>query len=203
MNARLAHLALAAALTGNCTQSVSLNKDSYALRDSAQWECGGNGGRFGLLYRGRAFVDSIDIATGFQLIPQGLILTPVRSEDDGQGGRIVCPQDPVLLDGITRRPLGEFLLYFDPHFPTRALLDSAVLYWGFIGTRAYAARFRLTSHTTDTTFLVEDSSLFETDNSFQFLPPLRVDSTYLYETATGLKFSLGLDFHVIPNSATP
>ena len=197
MNPRLLVLV---AILGACAQGGNPSTAQYTLQDSGSWDCGGNGGRFASLYRGTQYVDSIDIATGFQVIPDGLIITPVRSKNDGPLGIVVCPEEPILWHDEARRPLREFLRYFDPHFPVRTLVDSSLLYWGFVGTRAYATRFSLVSRAIDTTFLVEDSSLFETDNSFQFLPPLRVDSAYIYETATGLKFTLGRGFRVVPDS---
>src|SRR5580765_4920095 len=124
MNPRL--LVLVATL-GACAPGGNPSAPLYALQDSGSWDCGGNGGRFASLYHGTQFVDSIDIATGFQVIPDGLIITPVRSENDGAVGIVVCPQDPIVVHDDTRRPLQELLRYFDPHFPVRTLVDSSLL----------------------------------------------------------------------------
>lgn len=164
--------------------------DAFALRDSGKWECGGNGGTFAALYRGSAFVDSIEVETGFQVTPQGVIFSPVLTEDQNTPERAICPADPVLWDGRTRRPLNQVLPFFDAHFPVRTLVDSALFYWGFVRYRAYAVRYDFATRRTDTTFLVEDASLFATDNQFQFLPPVLSDSTLIYETSIGSKFVL-------------
>ena len=167
----------------------------YAVRDSAQWQCGGNGGWLAVLYHGDAYVDSIDLSTGFQTVPGGVIFAPVRSEEG-----TVCPAGPVLLQGQTRRTLEGLLPLFDPFFPARTVLDSSIFYWGFVGHRAYATRYNLTTHRADTAFLVEDSTLFQTDNRYQFLPPTRRDSTFTYETWTGRKFIVGRGMRLVTDS---
>ena len=164
--------------------------DGFVVRDSGRWECGGNGGTFGALYRGSAFVDSIEVETGFQVTPRGVIFSPVHPEGQNAPERAICPEDPVLWDGRARRPLDQVLPFFDPHFPVRTLVDSALFYWGFVSYRAYAVRYDFATRRADTTFLVEDTSLFETDNQFQFLPPVLSDSTLIYETSMGSKFLL-------------
>ena len=159
------------------------------IDDTAEWDCGGNGGGFGRLYHDSTFVDSIDLLGGFTVTPKGVLFAPVRADTEG-GELAICPQDPVVWDGRSRRPLKQMLPYYDVGFPGWLLSDSALLYWGFVHYRAYAVRYDLRNARTDTTFLVEDTALFATDNRFQFVPPAAVDSTYVFDVFQKLRFTL-------------
>lgn len=161
---------------------------AYTVRDSTAWECGGTGGVFGVLYRGRAYVDSIDLGTGFQVLPTGVAFTPVRADTGDSAGGAICPAAPVLLRHGERRPLEGILPYFKPFFPARAVSGTSLFYWAFRGGRVYAARYDVSTGQADTVFLLADPSLLQTDNPYQFLAPIIHDSTVTYRTWDGRRF---------------
>lgn len=171
----------------------------HVIPDTAEWDCGGNGGRFGTLYHDSTFVDSIDLSSGFSVTSRGVLFAPVRADTDG-GEVAICPLDPVVWDGRTRRPLKQMLPYYDVGFPGWLLSDSALLYWGFVHYRAYAVRFDLRTARTDTTFLVEDTALFATDNRFQFAPPDSVDTTYVFDVFQKTRFVLDRRLRLLETS---
>jgi len=170
------------------------------VADTPDWDCGGNGGRFGRLYHDSTLVDSIDLSTGYQLTPLGILYTPVH-RDSGDVEKAICPLDPILSDGHTRRPLAKVLPYYDAGFPGWLFADSSILYWGFVHYRGYAVRYDLKTAKADTTFLVEDSSLFATDNRFQFVPPDTLDSTYVFDVFQRRRFTLDRHLRLLRSSA--
>ena len=161
----------------------------HVVRDTAEWDCGGNGGRFGRLYHDSTFVDSIDLSSGYTVTPKGILFAPVHADSAG-GDLSICPDDPIMWNGRSRRPLKQILPYYDAGFPGWLFADSALLYWGFVHYRAYAVRYDLRTARTDTTFLVEDTALFATDNRFQFAPPDSIDSTYVFDVFQKTRFTL-------------
>lgn len=171
----------------------------HVVRDTAEWDCGGNGGRFGKLYHDSVFVDSIDLSSGYTVTPKGILFAPVRADSAG-GELAICPEDPIMWNGRSRRPLKQILPYYDAGFPGWLFSDSALLYWGFVHYRAYAVRYDFRTSKADTTFLVEDTALFATDNRFQFAPPDSVDSTYVFDVFQKTRFTLDRHLRLLATS---
>jgi hypothetical protein len=176
--------------------------DRLTIRDSMEWECGGNGGRVGTLYADGVFVDSVDLYLRVHSLPGGILFAPVRSSELPDLGIETCPEGPVLFDGLNRRPLKEFLPFFSEHFSSPTVIDSMIWYWGFIGDRLYAVKYEVRTDRADTVFLAEDQLLQATDNRYQFQSPERTNSHVRYATYRRT-FTLATDMRVVHDSIDP
>lgn len=169
---------------------------TYVVRDSAEWDCYGNGGYFGALYDGEAFIDTVDLAIGVIPVSVGVIFAPFRA-DSSMEVMTGCPQEPVLREQGRTRPLRGILPLFDGGLPAMASDSGALLYWGIAGERVYAMRYAWNPRRLDSTMVSSDPLLLATDNRFQLEPPVRVDSEYRFSTAPGDKFVLDRNWRVV------
>ncbi len=169
---------------------------AYAVRDSAEWDCHGNGGYFGVLYHGDDLIDTVDLSAGYTPVQGGVIFAPMRDDSTVGAGRD-CPQEPVLFEGGRRRPLREILPLFESGLPALTSDSASVLYWGIAGERVYAMRYSWSPPRLDSTLVSADPSLLATDNRFQLEPPVRAGSEYRFPTASGMQFVLDRNWRVV------
>jgi hypothetical protein len=180
-----------------CGHASRAAQVAVVVGDSAKWECGGNGGWFGILRTAIGNIDSIELGFGAVVVPGGVIVEPVRGGRDDANEILVCPTEPVLVRGATVQPLAGLLPFFKRTLPAMAAIDSSILYWAIVEDRVYAARHSFQTGKTDTTFLVQDADLLATDNMYQLLPPRSVGATRIFETWPGQRFKLDSGMRLI------
>jgi len=172
----------------------------FAVTDTAEWECAGNGGSSGTLLVDGTYLDTVDIYLGVQPVVDGLIFMPMQTEESEELGASTCPTEPVLYDGAEKTLLGELLPMFNGAFSNPFADDSVVYYWGFRDGGLYAVRYNLGHASVDTTFLTDDSVLLATGNRYQFLMPEMRGDTVVYSTWPGRTFFLNMGMALMTDS---
>lgn len=172
----------------------------FLVTDTAEWDCGGNGGSYGILSVNGTRLDTVDLYVGVQPVLGGLIFLPMRSEEDPSFGVFTCPTELVLFDGTEKSPLAELLPMFNGAFSNPMADGSNIYYWGFGDSRLYAIRHDFDSAVVDTTFLTDDTGLLATGNRYQFLMPELDGERVVFSTWPGRTFVLNMEFELISDS---
>lgn len=135
---------------------------AYTIRDTTPYDDGlGIAGTLGVLYRGVAYVDTIDAGAGVLYVPGGIVYEPVRCHETGPGTPMCGVRGPLLFDGTHRRSLAGFVPLFRD-YAAPGVIDSVLYYWSYrfggqtqVGIPAdfIAARYDFRTARLDTAFL--------------------------------------------------